>query len=227
MATTVESVIARRVDLPGSDAELDLNTLGGRLTWARFRKNLTQRDLAKLADKVRPTIAAYESNRIVPPIDMVEKLSKLLNVSPSYIAFGEHGLQIDSTAAAEDLMTIPEMIVGRDGEAKSHVIVMSRRLIETYTANVDAVRAYVLNHDAPAFNLRSGDRIFTDTSVDEIVNEHDTYLIKTDSGMEIIRAEHLIGSNAIKLTSPKGSERNTKASALDVIGAVVGTVRQN
>ncbi len=221
-----EPTVARRVDLPGSDTDIDLNTVGGRITWARFREDMTQKGLAKLADKVRPTIAAYESGRIEPPLEMIHKLAQILKVSPSFLAFGEHGMKTPNPA--ESMIDIPEITFGRDGEYQSQSFGMPRRLIESFARDAKHVRAYVLDHNAPAFDLTSGDRIFADISVTTLTSDHDMYLIRTPSGMEVVRAEAALTESAmVNLTGPKGDVRQAQIKKLTIIGAVVSTLRQS
>ena len=79
----------RRVDQPGSGDAPDMLTVGGRIAWARVREEVTQEAVAKAIDKVRPTVVQYEANKIVPPIEVIEKMARFLKVSPSFLAFGE------------------------------------------------------------------------------------------------------------------------------------------
>jgi hypothetical protein len=41
----------RRVDIPGTIDMIDLSTMGGRITWARIRKELRQEDVAEKLGK--------------------------------------------------------------------------------------------------------------------------------------------------------------------------------
>lgn len=226
MATVIEATIPRRVDLPGSDAKLDLSTVGGRIIWARFRQDMTQKELAKLCELVRPTIAAYESNRIAPPIANVTKLAQILKVSPSFIAFGEHGVSVANPD--DEMINVPEITMGRDGEWTSNTYALPKRMIDGFAAEARNVKAFVLNHNAPAFNLQSGDRVFADASVAQYSSQHDMYLLRSAAGMEIIRAETIIGNDvSVTVVGPKGGNRNVKIADLDIIGAVVGSIRQN
>jgi len=223
------SHLARRSDLIGSDIGLDLSTLGGRLAYARLKEEVTQETLAEAIDKVRGTINAYEANTIKPPIAVVEILAKVLKVSPSFLAFGEHGVKAAPNGnAAENTVSVEEVTFGRDGRFVSGAFAMPRTLAQSFVAEVRDLKIFVLDHDAPAFNLRAGARIFADTSADAISPSHDTYLIEVIGGMEIVRAHAgLTKSATIELEDSRGKRSNVQLSKLKVLGAVVSTLNHN
>lgn len=217
----------RRVDLPGSGDDIDLTTLGGRVAWARLREMMTQDDVAAAIDKSRATIVQYEGNKIKPPIEIVEKLANTLKVSPSFIAFGEQGIKA-TINAAEEVVQVEEITFGRDGSFASGTFAMPRKLAEGYVENVRTLKAFVLNHNAPNFDLRSGDRIFADTSVTALTSDHDQYVIRTATGMEIVSYEPTISaSTTVSLTGSKGNVMSAKLKDIEILGAVVSTLRQN
>lgn len=51
----------------------------------RQDNNLTQDELAKKIDTSRSNIANYENDKNMPSVDILEKLSKLFNVSTDYL----------------------------------------------------------------------------------------------------------------------------------------------
>lgn len=59
--------------------------IGDRIRLLRIEKNMSQDDLAKLLDKSRPTITAYENNERQPDIDFLIKAAEYFNVSLDYI----------------------------------------------------------------------------------------------------------------------------------------------
>lgn len=220
------SSIARRSDLAGSDVNLDLNTLGGRLAQSRLRKEMTQDQLAKAVDKVRATIVAYERGDITPPIPVVELIANALNVSPAFLAFGVHVVkeaEKDGTA-----ISIDEITYGRDGPFVSGNYILPVSLAREYAARVTDLSVYVLGHNAEAFNLRSGDRLFTDTSVNALSSEFDTYVIETRSGMEIVRIapSFAAAGKSVLVEGPRGDKIETRVADLKIMGAVVSTLRQ-
>lgn len=221
--------VARRSDLAGSDADIDLKTLGGRLAYARLREHITQDQLAESIDKVRGTIVAYERNTIMPPIPIIERLAKRLNVSPSFLAFGEHGVKAVGTAnAAEATIDVSEITYGRDGSWVSGTFAMPRSLAESYVEDVKALKVYVLGHNADAFGFRQDTRMFTDTSVRSITNEFDTYVIEVPGGMEVIRvAPTFSKTDKVVVEGSRGSKAEVLIKDLKILGAVVSTLRQH
>lgn len=222
---------ARRSDLQGSDANIDFNTLGGRLAYARLREEMTQEQLGRAIDKVRATVVAYETNKIMPPIPIVEALARRLNVSASFLAFGEHTTRprgaVKAAAAAASTVNVTEITYGRDGPYASGTYALPRSVAESYVADLKDLKVYVLRHHAEAFNLRAGDRLFVDTSVGQLNRDYDTYLIEAPDGLEIARIPATFTETAsIMLEGSKGDKSRVKSSSLKIIGAVVSTLRK-
>lgn len=222
---------ARRSDLQGSYANIDFNTLGGRLAYARLREEMTQEQLGKAIDKVRATVVAYETNKIMPPIPIVEALAQRLKVSPSFLAFGEHTVRPSgagkAASAAANTVNIPEITHGRDGPYASGTYALPRSVAESYVTDLKDLKVYVLRHHAEEFNLRQGDRLFTDTSVRKLNRDYDTYLIEAPGGLEIARIPATFtDATTVMLEGPKGDKSKVKISGLKIIGAVVSTLRK-
>lgn len=221
--------IARRSDLPGSDADVDHNTLGGRLAYARLRQRITQDDLAEAIDKVRGTVVAYERNTIMPPIPIVEALAKKLKVSASYLAFGEHGVKtIGTINPADSIVNIDEITYGRDGSSITGIFAIPRSLAESYVEKVQTLKCYVLSHNADAFNLRQGDRVFTDDSVRSLSNDFDTYVIEVPGGVEMIRVAPSFSKAAkVMVEGSRGDKQEVPVKSLKILGAMVSSMRSH
>ena len=58
---------------------------GERLKEARRKKNYTQVKVALLLDTTHATISRYETNKLEPSIEMLQKLCALYQVSADYI----------------------------------------------------------------------------------------------------------------------------------------------
>ena len=58
---------------------------GNILKKIRRDNNLTQEELAKKIDTSRSNIANYENNKNMPSVDILDKLSKMFNVSIDYL----------------------------------------------------------------------------------------------------------------------------------------------
>lgn len=224
-ATTIDSG-PRRVDVPGTADTVDLRTMGGRIAWARLRKKMTQAEVAKATQKSRATIVQYEKDNIRPPVEEVEKLATVLDVSPAFIAFAQQGIEGLSNAA-EEVITIPEITEGKDGTYQSSVFAIPRKFFEGRNIAPDKARMFVLNHGEDEFRLSAGDRVLIDTSVKEIGRNHDLYLLNSPEGVAVIRREpNFLGGQKGQslITTGRGVSQQIRTKDLDIVGAIVGNL---
>lgn len=63
---------------------------GERISKLRQSKNITQKDLASKLYVTDKTISSWESNRTEPSIEMIIKLSDILECSASYLLYGDN-----------------------------------------------------------------------------------------------------------------------------------------
>lgn len=63
--------------------------IGARLSEARLKAGLSGNALAKAAGLNHTTVQDIEKGRRYPAVDTVERLSLVLGVSPSWLAYGE------------------------------------------------------------------------------------------------------------------------------------------
>ena len=64
-------------------------TIGTRIREARKARGLTQKALGELAGIAEPTIRKYESDRLHPKLETLEKLAAPLNVTAGYLRDGK------------------------------------------------------------------------------------------------------------------------------------------
>ncbi len=214
----------RRIDAVGVADRADTTTMGGRMAFARLRKGLRQEDVV---GKSRATVVQYEANNIKPPTEVVEDVAKVIGVSPSFLAFGEQTVPVYGKEV--DVIAGPEMRIGKNGAAPVSGFALSRDLVESYGVDEGKLVAYVMNHDADAFGLRSGDRAFVNTAIHKPDGNHDLYLLNTGHGIEIVRVEPTVSSKAstvVKMVGPKGQPLQARINELKFIGAVVATLRR-
>lgn len=62
--------------------------LGERVRYCRKELDMTQGELSNILGVTRQTIYGYESNRMRPPTQMIEKIADLTHYSPAWILFG-------------------------------------------------------------------------------------------------------------------------------------------
>jgi DNA-binding XRE family transcriptional regulator len=218
----------RRIDIPGSFDNVDMSTIGGRIAWARLRKELTQVDLGKMVVKSRATIVQYEQNNITPPVEVIETLARHLGVEPEFIAFGKQGIT-GMRNATEEVVIVPEVTFGKDGEYASGGYGLPRKMADQFGVSRTGCKVYVLGQDATAFDLRAGDRLITDTKADSFSPHHDYYLVRTGGRAELIRREPAFEGNGKKVTivTANGKSHVVDPTKIEFIGTVIGSVRQN
>ncbi len=216
----------RRVDHPGAIENIDLSTMGGRISWARMRRSMTQKDLAEMIDKSRVSVVQYEQDNIEPPFSVIDLMAKKLDVSPAYLAFGQHG--IDGVINAEDeILSIEEITFGRDGEYVSSAMALPKTLVGDMTDAVGRIAAYVLPIDAPEFGYLTGDRVFVDQTIKTIEISRDVYIVRAGNSIDILRIESSFSSGAkLRVVSRKGHKSTVALDELDIIGAVVGAIKR-
>jgi len=59
--------------------------LGSRLKAIRLQRGLTQKALARKINKSISAVSSYESNAQLPPLDVLESIARILNVSIDYL----------------------------------------------------------------------------------------------------------------------------------------------
>lgn len=67
-------------------------TIGQRIKQARITRDLTQKALGELAGIAEPTIRKYESDRLHPKYETLEKLAAPLQVTAAYLRDGKKRL---------------------------------------------------------------------------------------------------------------------------------------
>lgn len=211
----------RRVDLHGSDADLDTTQFSGRIASARLAAGLTQEELGKSIGRTRQSILQYERGASFPPIDVIEALAQRLGVSSTYLAFGEHAVR---TVKADMVVNIDEMSYGKDGRFVSGSFVIPRALAESYVEDIRGLKVFSLNHNAPLFGLSAGDRLFVNTRVTEMTLAHDTYAVEIGGEMEIVRYEPSPKKDTVAFINPANAKVEMKVKDVKVLGPVVSTL---
>lgn len=211
----------RRVDLHGSDADLDTTQFSGRIASARLAAGLTQEELGKSIGRTRQSILQYERGASFPPIDVIEALAQRLGVSSTYLAFGEHAVR---TTKADLVVNIDEITYGKDGRFTSGSFVIPRALAESYVEDIRGLKVFSLNHNAPLFGLSAGDRLFVNTRVTEMTLAYDIYAVEIGGEMEIVRYTTSPKKDMVAFIDPKNSKSEVKAKDIKVLGPVVSTL---
>lgn len=59
--------------------------LGTKLKTIRQKRGITQKELAHRLNKSASAVSSYESNAQLPPLDVIEDIARILNVSIDYL----------------------------------------------------------------------------------------------------------------------------------------------
>lgn len=213
----------RRVDIPGTIDTIDLSTVGGRISWARIRKELRQEDVAKKLGKSRATIVQYEKNNINPPVAQVERLAEELDVSPEFLAFGRQG--VDAVRNNKTTMvTVPEMSMGSKRLFQSGEAALPKRFFDRQDISPERTRMFVLDHDEAEFMFFEGDSIAVDQSAKDLKHsDRDLFLCQIgEQRPAVYRREGVTQTGKVKLTNGKGVSHMYVIDEITVIGSVHG-----
>ena len=82
--------------------------VGSNIKFYRKKANLTQKELGDLIGKGKSNISMYESSDRLPPIDVLVKLCKVLNVSVSTLL----GIKDNAETAYNNSPDLPELSEG-------------------------------------------------------------------------------------------------------------------
>jgi transcriptional regulator with XRE-family HTH domain len=217
----------RRVDIPGTIDLIDLSTMGGRITWARIRKELRQEDVADRLGKSRATVVQYEKNNIMPPIPEVQRLADTLDVSPEFLAFGRQGVDAMRNGKADTVVTLSQMTMGGKRLFESGEVALPRAFFRDKDINVERTKMFVLDHDEGEFDFYKGDNLIVDLSAKDITDtSRDLFLVQIDGvGSPVVfKRDSLTHTGKAKLVDGKGKAHMYVIDDLKVIGAVNGAL---
>lgn len=200
-------------------------TVGERIKWARERKDITQKELARLAGKSRASVVQYEQNKIAAPLEVIETLAEKLDVSPEFLAFGRSG--ISGVKNAEEEVEILEELT--DGGSKLIVTggwAVPRSMFSDYDHRRKTLKAVCIGNDEPNFNISRGDRVVIDTQA--TVSKDGLYVVQTPFGARVVRVSIGFSSNSgLRITSgTDGGEESVDPKSLDLVGMIVGVFRR-
>jgi transcriptional regulator with XRE-family HTH domain len=214
----------RRVDIPGTIDMIDLSTMGGRITWARIRKQLRQEDVANKLGKSRATVVQYEKNNITPPIPEVERLSDVLDVSPEFLAFGRQGVDAMRNGKAGAVITLAEMSMGGKRMFQSGEVALPSIFFRDKDINLERSKMFVLDHDEDEFQFFKGDRLIVDQSIKDITDSsHELFLVQIgEERPAVMRRESMTHTGKARLTDGAGKTHMFAIEDITIIGAVSG-----
>lgn len=215
----------RRVDVPGRAHTVALTTVGGRIAWTRLSQKLTQQDLADKIKKARATVVQYENGIINPPIEVVEKLARVLDVEPEFLAFGRHGVGT-SNSPSHEIVTVDEIRVGRDGEYASGGFAFNKPMMNDFGISEDeykSLKVYVFTRGSAEFGMAPNTRLIVNTVSKDLTYGSTYFLVSTPSGLEVVRPEPRLKTGAtVPFTGSTGQVFHYKVADLNFVGSIVG-----
>jgi transcriptional regulator with XRE-family HTH domain len=204
-----------------SERDVDQETVGGRIAFARRRKGLSQKDLSSAIGRSRTTIVHYEQNKVDPQLGQIVALARALDVTPAFLAFGA-----EEEGQAETVMSdVSEFIYGADGEQRTAGYRLPVSLLSHLDAAEGDVAIYVIQAGAPAFGLSSRDRLIVKRA-DRFMPEHNLYVFRVSTGIEVARLIPTLGAEGseVQLCGGNGEVHAIRRADVRLIGAVVGSI---
>ncbi len=194
-------------------------TVGERIKWARERSGLTQKELGEKSNKSRSSIVQYEQGRIEAPVNVLEDLASVLDVSPEYLAFGRTGIA-GIHNAQEEILVLEEIAYGKDGAGNSGGWALPKAIFAEYP-QLAGLKVVSLQTDEPHFNLKKADRVIVDEKA--ALSKDGLYVIVSPFGARVVRIRlGYTTSTGVKLVSGlDGTEEEVDPAKLDVVGCVV------
>jgi transcriptional regulator with XRE-family HTH domain len=203
-----------------------LTTVGARIRWARKRQGKTQDELAqafpKGREKKRAVIGQYESGGIVPSLEVIGDLASILQVEPSFLAFGEGPAQTIQTRA------LPLDQDENDEPDPEHLIVPLSMLADLGVEEMD-LKVVRLEVEAPLFGLGANDYVLVDVDRATMASDGLIYAVQTSAGPALVRSEPLLTRSSSKTLQLKGGQGESYTAAsddLEVLGCVVASIQK-
>lgn len=103
---------------------------GYRLRTIREARGLSQKDLALRINRSIPAISGYESNKQMPPGDVLESLAMALNVSIDYLIGFEQGEIFTTKSLSDQQKEIVRLLFKEFSKPSSNGSVLSVQQIE-------------------------------------------------------------------------------------------------
>jgi transcriptional regulator with XRE-family HTH domain len=230
-ATAPDVIEAKAKTRPNDTADAaelhipQLMSLGERIALARRNKGWTQQDLSDRVGKSRATVVQYEQGRLQPPVQQIDVLAKVLEVSPEYIAFGRQGI-VGLEGDSATVTAVPEIEFNEEEEKVIGAYGLPDSLINHLGLDPVGSRVVILTQAALHFNYAVGDRLIISPDA-ELAHEHGVYALRTWRGVEVVRLLPSLSARqeVVNLNDASGQSHSYERKDLNVLGRVMGTIR--
>lgn len=114
---------------------MDMQKIGGFLAELRKQKNLTQDELGEQIGVTNKTVSRWENGNYLPPVEILQILSKLYAVSINELLSGERLDDINYKENAEEYIVVDLMTKSKDAKKRliASLIVSSLTIIAAVT----------------------------------------------------------------------------------------------
>lgn len=203
---------------------LSCKDLPSRLTTARKRAGLTQKDLTASLGVNRTAIAQWETGLTWPSLIKIEEIANALKVSPEWIAFGVG--QGINTSEEQREAAVTEVVFEKDGdELKSRtkrVWGIPEVFLRQYTANkIDTVVLTKVTSDALR-PFKTDSFVLLDTGVKSVGTIGHYMIVFHD---QPVIAHIAVGfDDKAKVTMHTGQPIDAPLDKIEVIGKIMGVV---
>lgn len=216
-----ESPLAAKREI-GSASFTLMQSIGERIKWARERKDMTQKELGRLAGKSRASIVQYENGNITAPIDVIIALAKALFVAPEYLAFGRSGVP-GVKNAEEEIQTLTELSESGSTMIPTGGWAVPRDMFGDFGGKLRVVKLKV---NEPDLDLKHYDRLVLDMS--DKFRRDGCYMVGGPYGHRVVRlSSGMTMGNTLRMTSGyDGSYVTVPVDDIIIIGLVVGIFRR-
>ena len=103
---------------------------GLRLKELRTQRGLTQKSLAKRINRSKAAIGSYESNRQMPPLDVLISIASALNVSLDYLVGFEKSAYLSTKGLDDSQAKVIEMILAEFADPSGEGDVFSSQQLD-------------------------------------------------------------------------------------------------
>lgn len=196
-----------------------------RLSYIMKERGLLQREAAAAMGITRQAFGRYLVGAAEPDSEKLQKLARFLNLSPSYLLFGEGEDEQD-----REVINIPVMNLGTTEPVRQ--ISVKKDWIKYFSvdANENTLGVAVIVDENMTPTLRKGDMVFIDTSVNAITKEG-IYIIEAYGTKFVKRAKNRLDGTLLLIDDNMhyGHETLTaeQAKSLKVLGKCMFSFKAN
>lgn len=192
----------------------DRENVGLRIKAARLRAHMKQGDLAERIGKSRGTILQYEAGSISPPLSVIECISDVLNVDPTYLTH------------ASKMMVGPVVQLNNEYPEIINDSISLPTPIREIIGHIIDLKILTVDNSAPQFGIEPGDAVLVDGSFTRAHANGQLYAVMNDNDVALIRSEAIPITTAGELHITSGTGASFRSTGpVETLGLVVGSLR--